>query len=333
MKYFLHIMKFKKECLSAVFSLLLLSACSSASKEASVPVWVLNPEQDNSFYFYSVGVADSLEQAKQNALKEMASKFSVKINSDTFHKQSLHNGKAEQLFTQSINSQVQEIEFSQVEQKKAEKVNHQFFVEIALSRLAFAKSQQAKLSSLMDGIDKKLHHIETKNKLEKLYIYNNIQEDIQLAKPLLYLITVADNNFDLHVYNSQFQDYFILETELLASTNFYIQSSQQFSPIVTQLRDLMQTYGFQISSRNRADAIIELKGSIKNSLAFSIYNTRLNLTFLVKSKQGKVSSKENYLLNGASVTGYESAYHNSLTEFFSVVEARADIYQLLGLSL
>lgn len=333
MKYFLHIMKFKKECLSAAFSLFLLAACSSTSKESSVPVWVLNPEQDNSFYFYSVGVADSLEQAKQNALKEMASKFSVKINSDTFHKQSLHNGKAEQLFTQSINTQVQEIEFSQVEQKKAEKVNHQFFVEIALSRLAFAKSQQAKLSALMDGIDKKLHHIETKNKIEKLYVYNNIQEDIQLAEPLLYLIAVADNNFDFRVYNNQFQDYLILETELLASTYFYIQSPQQLSPVASKLSDLMQTYGFQISSHNRADAIIELKGSIKNNLAFSIYNTRLNLSVLVKTKQGKVSSKENYILNGASVTGYKPAYQNSLTKFFTVVDSRADIYQLLGLSL
>ena len=311
-------------------SIIFLNACSSNSSQDSVPEWVLNPTQDSAQYFYGVGVGSTLEEAKQHALKEVASKFSVRVNSETLHKQSLHNGREDQLFSQRINTQVKDIEFSLVEQKKAEKINQQYFVQVAISRLAFIKEKKSKLSTITDDIDAKLHNINSKSKLEQLYVYNQVQSEITKAEPLLYLIAVADPRFDLTPYSRQFQQYAFIESQLLAGTRFYIQSSKKLRPIAVQLNDLLQTHGFQISNRDKADAIIELQGKIKETQAFSAYNTRINFSFLVKSKNGPVYSKKTYLLNGSSVTNYQRAYEHAVNKFLTVVESRSDIFQLLG---
>lgn len=311
-------------------SFMLLSACSSTSGNNSVPEWVLNPIQDDQQYFYGVGVAKTLEAAKQHALKEIASKFSVRINSDTLHKQSLHNGRQDQLFSQNINTHVKDIEFNLVEQKKAEKVEQQYFVQVALSRLGFIKDKKAKLSTIIDDIDVKLNHINSKSKIEQLYAYNQIQEYVTKAEPLLYLVAVADPSFDFAPYTRSFQKYSIAETDLLASTHFYVKSTPLLLPIAEQLNDLLQIQGLQISNRHNADAIIQLQGKIKNTEAFSTYNTRINFNFLVKSTKGSVYSKKSYLLNGSSVTSYKRAYESSVSKFLTEVESRSELYELLG---
>jgi len=314
----------------AITSLLLLSACSSTSGNANVPEWVLSPAQDNQQYMYGVGVGKALEEAKQHALKEIASKFSVSVNSDTLHKQSLHNGRVDQLFSQKINTQVKNIEFTHVEQKKAERVNQQYFVQVAIPRAEFIKDKKSKLNTIINSIDSRLQNISSKSKIEQLYAYNKIQAKVAEAEPLLYLIAVADNGFDLTPYTHLFQQYSLAEAQLLTSTHFYIQSSKDLLPIAAELNDLIQTHGFQVSSKRKADAIIKLQGKVKNSQAFSAYSTRINFSFLVTSKKDTVYSKKSYLLNGSSVTNYQRAYESAVSKFLTVVENRSDVYLLLG---
>ena len=324
-----HIQYFKP-LFSAITVLVLLSACSSNSANEPVPEWVLTPTQDDQQYIYGVGVGRELEQAKQHALKEIASKFSVSVNSDTLHKQSLHNGQVDQLFSQNINTQVKNIEFTHVEQKKVEKVNQQYFVQVAISRSEFIKDKKSKLTTVTNSIDIRLQNISKKSKIEQLYAYNQVQANIAEAEPLLYLIAVADSDFDLTPYTRLFQQYSLAETQLLASTHFYIQSSKDLLPIAAELNDLIQTHGFQVSSKSKADAIIKLQGKIKNSQAFSAYSTRINFSFLVMAKKGTIYSKKSYLLNGSSVTNHQRAYESAVSKFLTVVEKRSDVYQLLG---
>tara|TARA_R110001583_G_scaffold18604_4_gene73857 strand:+ start:4684 stop:5676 length:993 start_codon:yes stop_codon:yes gene_type:complete len=319
-----------KHLFFAITVILFLAGCSSNSDNENVPEWVLFPTQDNQQYMYGVGVGMELEEAKQHALKEIASKFSVSVNSDTLHKQSLHNGQVDQLFSQNINTQVKDIEFTHVEQKKAERVNQQYFVQVAISRAEFIKDKKSKLTTITNSIDSTLQNISSKSKIEQLYAYNKIQTNVAEAEPLLYLIAVADNGFDLTPYTRLFQQYSLAEKQLLASTHFYIQATKKLSPIADQLNDLIQTHGFQVSSKRKADAIIKLQGKVKNSQAFSAYSTRINFSFLVTSKKGTVYSKKSYLLNGSSVTNYQRAYESAVSKFLTVVEKRSDVYQLLG---
>jgi len=320
-----------KTRLLVLVCLYLLSGCASNSDNQGAPEWVLIPAQDSQEYMYGIGVGRSLEEAKQHALKEIASKFSVSVNSDTFHQQSLHNGQVDQLFTQNVNTQVKNIEFSKVEQKRVEVINDQYFVEVAISKQEFVKEKKSKLAIITNEINTSLNDIEKRSKIEQLYGYNKIQANIRDAEPLLYLIAVADSDFDIEAYTEQFHEYSLMESNLLASTHFFIQSPQILSPIAERFSDLIQTYGFQVNSNKfKADAIIKLQGKVKNNKAFSSYGTRIDFSFFVLSKGGSVYSKKPYTLNGASISNFDRAYENAVNKYLGLVEKRSDIYQLLG---
>lgn len=323
-----NIISIKNSLLASAF-LFLLNGCAT-TQEQQPPEWVLAPMQDNQQYIYGIGEGPTLTEAKQRGLKEIASKFSISVNSDTLNKQTLHNGRSDQLFSQEINTQVKEIEFTHFEQKKAQKVNQQYFVQVAVSRAGFISDKKAKLTTITNNIDAILLNVKSKSKIEQLYAYNKVQSEITNAEPLLYLIAVADSTFDLTTYTKTFNKYSMQEASLLASTHFYIQSPSKLSPIGNALNDVIQTHGFQVSTLAKTDAIVKLQGSIKNNNAFSTYNSRIDFSFLVKSKQGSVYSKKSYSLNGSSVTSYQLAYEGAVKKFLTVIESRSDIYQLLG---
>ena len=320
-----------KQLLFVSLALLLLNGCSSQGTVGKVPDWVLNPEQDNQQYIFGIGEGRTLDQAKQRGLKDIASKFSISINSATLQKQSLRNGQADQLFTQKINSQVKNIEFTNFKQIKAEQVNQSYFVKVAISRAGFIKEKKSKLDRIIGNVDSILLDVKHSNKIKRLYAYNKVQAETAKAEPLLYLIAVADKSFDIVPYTQQFQKYALNEKRLLSSTIFSIQRPGKLSPIATALSDVMQTHGFQVrNSRSRSDAVIKLRGGVKYSKAFSTYNSRINFSFLVQSKKGVIYSKKSYQMNGASVSSYQTAYTNAVKEFLDVVKSRSDVYELLG---
>lgn len=252
------------------------------------------------------------------------------MNSDTLHKQSLHNGRTDQLFSQEINTHVKAIEFTHFEQLKVEQVGAQYFMLVAIDRQRFISNNKAKLAVIRNDIRMQLGNVREKSKIEKLYTYNKIQAEVAKAEPLLYLIAVADNAFDLTPYSDEFHAYAEKENELLLSTQFALKADRQTQSISRLFDDLIQTNGFQVTQSNRADSIIELKGTVAKSKNFSTYSSRIDFSFRVKSPQGKVYSKKNYSINGSSVTSYQLAYENAVKKFLSIVKTRADIYQTLG---
>lgn len=319
--------------------LLFLQGCATTSenkviandnKVIVIPDWVQAPQKDSSEFIYGIGVGRTIEVAKQNGLKEIASKFSISVNSETLNKQSVHNERSDALFTQEINTHVKEIEFSHFVILKTEVVGHFYYLKVGVSRQGFIKDKKSKLASITNKITLMLNNVDKKTKIERLYIYNKIQAEVVKARPLLYLISVADTSFDLTSINKVFQSYAIKEKELLLSTRFHIQSMSNLQPVADMLKDVMQLYGFQVTGRKKSDAIVKIKGKVRNAKAFSTYNSRINFSFLVGSKQGQLHSKKSYIINGASISNYENAYGNAVKKFSLLVQSRSDLYDLLG---
>jgi hypothetical protein len=329
---------FKTKLLFIFTSLFLLHGCASTNNNNNnnmmPPDWVLNPAQDNTDYIYGVGEGSTLQKAKQQAIRGIASKFSTKVKSESEsrQRQTINNGqeKYNESFSQKVNTEVKDIEFTQVEQKKAEKVDRLYYVQVAIPRKAFIKDKTARLNTIMNNISTILLDVKDKSQLHKLYAYNKIQAKTAQAEPIVYLIQAADKNFNSETYFKQFYKYRIEEAKLLSTTKFKIKSPRNLSPIANSLSDLLETYGFQVTRSNSYDAVIQLQGSVKNTKAYSTYNTLITFSFLVKSPNGILYSKNAYKLNGASVSNHQVAYQNSADEFKETVKTRSDIYKLLG---
>ncbi|WP_369433700.1 LPP20 family lipoprotein [Psychromonas sp. MME1] len=169
--------------LSLILIFFLQGCASTNSDQQKTPEWVLTPTQDTAQYIYGIGQGTTLDEAKQHALKTLASKFSVSVNSDTLHKQSLHNGRTDELFSQEINTHVKAIEFTHFEQIKAEQVKQQYYMLVAINRQGFINNNKSKLAAIRSDISTMLADVNNKSKIEKLYVYNKLQKEVTKAEP------------------------------------------------------------------------------------------------------------------------------------------------------
>ena len=312
----------------SAFILFIICACSSTSNK--IPKWVESPQDDNIESIYGVGVGLTFDTAKQSALENIASKFSIQVESNTNNRQTLHNGRSDVLFQQNINTKVKAVQLTQYKLLKTESLNNLYYVLISISRAEFVSDKKNKLQLLTDDIALELKNVTSKNKVEQLYRYNKVLLLIEKAEPLIHLLRVADARFIDKVYIDKFNQYIESERKLLASTRFFVYSTNNLYSIATSIKDSLETQGFQLAPNRDADGFIDITGSIKNTTNFSTKNTRIDFNVLVKSATGQVYKKSTYRTNGVSISSYKLAEEIAITKFADQINNKLDIYKMFG---
>lgn len=328
---FYHILAGK--LLLSLFIFSFLTGCVTTGEQqgsANIPQWVETPQTDTLQSLYGIGEGVTLDIAKQSGLKDIASKFSINVTSETNKRQSLHNGKSELLFQQRINTHVKDIELTKYNLLKTEHTKGLYYVMLSISRPEFIADKRGKLDSIMNSIKIELTNINRKNKVEQLYRYNKVLLLVDQAEPLLHLLEVADKRFSKTEYIDQFNRYIEREKQLLANTYFYIHSDRKLSAIGSLINNSLQTYGFQIANKAHSDGIINVTGEVSRAEVFSSKNVKINFSVLVKSKKGQVYRKNAYTINGASVSSYKSAEKSAIQRFSSQIKNKSDIYNMFG---
>ena len=310
------------------FFLPLINACSSSQDQ--LPTWVENPQADNIQFIYGIGEGMNLDGAKQSALKNIASRFSIKVASNTSNRQTLHNGRNDQLFQQNINTSIDDVELTQFKLLKTENSNNLYYVLLSISRSEFILDKQTKLQTLIDDINLELKDIDQKNKVDQLYRYNKVLVSILKAEPLIHLLTVADKRFSSKKYTAKFNQYIEREKQLLANTRFFVRSTKKLDVISSLIKNALETHGFQLASNFHADGIIDITGTIKNTTNFSTKNTRIDFNVFVKSPLGRLYKKTSYRLNGSSVSSYQSAQEVATRKFAQQITNKLDVYKMFG---
>jgi hypothetical protein len=318
--------------LLSLFLFSFLTGCASTSDQGNleIPQWVQMPQSDNLQSIYGIGEGATLDSAKQSGLKDIASKFSISVASETSNKQSLHNGESDQLFQQRINTQVKDIELTQYELLKTEHSKGFYYVMLSISRPEFIADKRGKLNSIMNSIDIELKNINRKNKVEQLYRYNKVLLLVDQAEPLLHLLTVVDKNFSSSEYVTLFKQYVELEKQLLTNTHFYIHADRKLNAIASLINNALQTHGFQIANKASSDGVIDVSGEITQTEIFSSKNVKINFSVLVKSNRGQVYRKNAYSINGSSVSSYKSAKKGAVQRFENQIKNKSDIYNMFG---
>jgi hypothetical protein len=320
--------------LLSLFIFSFLTGCASTAEQhenVDMPQWVQMPQADNLQSIYGIGEGANLDAAKQSGLKDIASKFSIKVGSKTNHNISLHNNEYDDLFQQRINTHVKDVELTQYELLKTEYSGQLYYVMLSISRPEFIADKRSKLNSIMNTIDIEIKNIDRKNKVEQLYRYNKVLLLVEQAEPLLHLLTVVDNKFSSAEYVTSFKQYVEREKQLLANTRFYIHSDRKLSAIASLIDNSLQTHGFQIAnSKANSDGIIDVTGEVTQAEIFSSFNAKIDFSVRVKSKRGQVYRKNRYTLNGVSVSNYKSAKKSAIQRFSNQIKNKSDIYNMLG---
>ena len=326
------------QILLASLLLIVLSACvSNQPKQASnqvnaeIPSWVKVPPGDNSVHMYGIGEGYSLDRAKQSALKDIAGKLATHVKSETENRSYLQNGQLDSSFKQKINTHVKDTKLTNYETLKTAQSQGQYYVLVAMSRAAFVKDKQDQLAEINNRISTELNNVEKKNKLLQLVSYNEAINLSNQARPLIYLIGAADSKADVQQHLDTYRKYEQKEKRLSETTQFFLKSNVEMAPLVRQIQKALQTNGFQLSNRSKADSVVELKGSMTEQEIFSTKSVRINFDVLTKTRSGQLVSSRSYQLTGSSVTSYDSARKIAMNKLTKKLSNKVDVYHMLGL--
>jgi len=304
---------------------------SAAQGNGDIPEWVKAPPGDNAINMYGIGEGYNLDSAKQSALRDIAGKLATNVKSDTETRNSLHNGYRDSAFRQKINTQIKDTKLTNYEILKTTQSQSQYYVLLAMSRSAFVKDKLDQLTEISSKIDLELHQVDKKNNLLQLVSYNNAIQLADQARPLIYLIHAADSQQNKQSYLETYRDYEQKEKRLSETTKFYLKSDASLSPLVHQIKRVLQTNGFQVGDRANADSILEVRGSIEEAEIFSAKTVKINFDVLVKTNAGQLVSSKSYKLSGSSVSSFKAGKQNAMSQFTSQLKDKSGVYTMLGL--
>ncbi len=307
------------------------SAITTQATE-QIPNWVKTPPADNATSIFGLGEGDSLESARQSALKDIAGKLETHVKSETENRAFLRNDQISSSFEQNIQTQVKDTKLVSYEMIKSAHVNGRTYALLAMSRGDFVKDKQHRLNEINEQITQLLSSIKSKSKLEQMIAYNKAFALATEARPYVYIIRAVDAGFDSKPYLKAFDSYQQKEQQLAESIRFYIKSPSELNKVAKYIRDALQTYNFQVTdTKASADAIISLTGEIKKNVIFSSKTVAIVYDMLVSTPQGQLLSKKHFRLNGSSVTNYDVAFETALRQLRTQVETKASLFDMLGL--
>jgi hypothetical protein len=305
---------------------------ASTQPVQKIPDWATSPPTDTASSIYGLGEGNSLEKARQNALRDIAGKLETHVRSETENRDYLRNNQLSSSFQQTIQTQVKDTKLVSYETVKSAQVNGKTWILVAMSRGDFVKDRQHHLDEISQQISDLQAGAQGKSKVEKMVAYNRISALAAQARPYVYIIRAVDAGFNSKAYLQQYDHYKTTEQKLAESTRFYISGPSDLNKVSQYLKDALQTYNFQVTNnRSQADAIIQVEGDVKKNVIFSSKTVAIVYDLLVKTPQGQLLSKQHFRLNGSSVSNYDVAFDTALRTLRKQVQDKTSLFGMLGL--
>lgn len=281
--------------------ILFLNGCAN-SLQNMPPQWFLQNPNDNS-YLYGNGSGKNIQEAKNNAINDIASNIKVKVNSNTTLINSEIDNKQTSNLSQNINLSLSNIQLQDIIQTQSEYKNHQYYIQIKVPKesiiqnlkqeymnlydsLAYLKQNKCssisineesmlkhKLQSLSD-LSQTLHVLSNQINLVSLGFYQQILKD-NSPKPKAKIIFNTNDKEYSNALNAEYAKFFINsdKNNIQAITNT-LAFSKEGDKIKLSLEVNIQNcenksiLNFQISSKekDKDDAIQRLKAQLYKKL-------------------------------------------------------------------
>lgn len=169
-----------------VFNIALLGIfISSCSYNIEYPDWYLIGNEDSS-YLYGVGSSNNLQDAKFEALNDIASQISLSIESDTNILKEQNNEHFTNIVSSNIGINVSDIELSSLEYSKIDKVDDIFFVQAKIKKEVVISKLNSNINTYITDINDILNSIKN-SKCETLSPRHKYKLSLFMSKINLYV--------------------------------------------------------------------------------------------------------------------------------------------------
>jgi len=301
--------------ISISFIVLSIQGCSNSNKtiQTSLPIWYLNSPTNTIQSLYGTGEADSLNEAKTNALNNMSEQLIVSIESsmNTITKSSSNSYSKELI--RNINLSAKKITFSNYKVNKAIHSGNSFFVLVSTNRIELFNEKQKEFNLINKKIDTVISQSKKLSKLEKIYAIEQIKPNINEAKNLAFTLYAINNKFNYQSYFMKYDKYINNINSLKNNLIIKIISNTKNTMYIKHLKALLTNNNYKISSTNE-NVLIEISNNIRYSTArgWKIAKVSTTIEVLVNNKSIATNTISTI---GRSTSNNQNAIVSSAAQF------------------
>jgi hypothetical protein len=301
---------------------LLFVACTQnepySNKSNAIPSWYLNPIQNSAQYLYGIGEGKTLQEAKNNALNDMASRLSVTINSSVSqYKQSVsYNnslGSYQKNITENVNVEVKAIKFTNATIEQSHSLANSIFVLMKVSKQELFNAYKTEFDLSENTINSTLLANKTKPFLEQISTLQTLNETIEKARSQALILNSINTAFDSNSYLMNYNTIQNNATTLKDKVRIKLSTNESQKLFANEFIDVLNQEGYKIVS-SQPNTEIQLISTLNNSMALGWYIIKATTTISVIS-DGRIVSNHTISSVGRSSSSQENALVNASKTF------------------
>ena len=305
----------------ALFSLF-VTACSQqptlSNTVQTLPSWYLNPTPNSTVFLYGVGEGKTLQEAKNHALNDMASRLSVSLNSTITQNKhlvvnTLQNETYEKKMSQNITLKVKEIQFTNASIEQSQVVGNSFFVQMRVQKEELFNNQKEQFMLSENHINTSIEHSSSLPILEQIYALEKLEPTLEKATSLALILTTLNNTFQSNIYVQKYHNIALKKESLKENLRIKLSSNLSQKHFANELIQLLNQEGYKITA-NQENLQIRLNTNINYSVAMGWHIAKTTTVIAVISKEKIIS---NHIINsvGRSSSSQENALINASKYF------------------
>ena len=302
--------------------MLFFVACSqkptqTAHTNQTVPSWYLKPTANSEIYLYGVGEGRTLQEAKNSALNDMASRLSVTLDSTVQqYKQSISyntNQSYQKKITENINVEVKAINFTNASIELSEVVANSFFVLMKVNRHELFNQHKSAFDLSQSTITSTLQNSKNKPILEQIYTLQTIVPTLEKATSQAIILSAINTHFDSNSYLMKYTAISNNISTLKDQLRIKIATNLSQKLFANEFIDALNQEGYKVAN-SQHNLEIQLNSTVNYSIALGWEIAKVSTTISVIS-EGKIVSNNIISSVGRSSSTPENALLNASKTF------------------
>jgi hypothetical protein len=273
----------------------------------------MNSPLNTSTTLYGTGEANSLNEAKTNALNNMSQQLVVSVQSsmNTITKSSSNSYSKELI--RDIKLSAKKITFSNYKVQKVVQSGNSFFVLLSVNRIKLFNEKQKELNTLDIKIETSLTNMQNSTKIEQIYNLEQLKPTILEARNLAFTLYAINNQFDYQSYYSKYDKHLNNINLLKNSLVIKLVSNTKNTMYIEYLKELLNKNNYKTSTSNE-DVLIKISNNIRYSIARAWQIAKVSTTLDVLANNKSISTNTISTI-GRSTSSKQNALASSAKQF------------------
>ncbi len=276
----------------------------------TLPSWYVNPTPNSTLFLYGTGEGKTLQEAKNSALNDMASRLSVTLDSTINQNKRLVSNTLqkevyEKKLTQNITLKVKEINFTNASVEHSHVVGNSFFVQMKVNKEELFKSQKEQFMLNESHINTIVEQTKELPPLEQIYALEKLEPTLEKASSQALILTALDNTFQSNDYVQKYHNVALKKESLKQNLRIKLSSNLSQKHFANELIQLLNQEGYKVTSSEQ-NLEIRLNSTVNYSVAMG-WHIAKTATVIAVISEGKIVS--NHIINsvGRSSSSQENA--------------------------